>query len=39
MTDRIVSSSIAVDAPPEVVFAILADPRQHPRIDGSGSVR
>jgi hypothetical protein len=22
-----------------VVFAILADPRQHPRIDGSGSVR
>ena len=40
MTDsRIVSASTTVDAPPEVVFAILADPRQHARIDGSGSVR
>ncbi|KQZ88939.1 dimethyladenosine transferase [Phycicoccus sp. Root563] len=36
---RVVSSSIVVEAPPEVVFAILADPRQHARIDGSGSVR
>ncbi len=33
-----VSESIAIQAPPEVVFAILADPRQHARIDGSGSV-
>jgi Polyketide cyclase / dehydrase and lipid transport len=33
-----VSESIAVQAPPDVVFAILADPRQHARIDGSGSV-
>ena len=40
MTDsRIVSASTTVDAPPEIVFAILADPRQHVRIDGSGSVR
>ncbi|MCW2866620.1 MAG: Polyketide cyclase / dehydrase and lipid transport [Marmoricola sp.] len=36
---RVVSDSIEVDAPPAVVFSILADPRQHPRIDGSGSVR
>jgi hypothetical protein len=34
----VVSESITVDAPPSVVFAILADPRQHSRIDGSGSV-
>jgi hypothetical protein len=33
-----ISESITVDAPPAVVFAILADPRQHSRIDGSGSV-
>ena len=32
-------ASIEVEAPPSVVFAILADPRQHPRIDGSGSLR
>ncbi len=35
----VVSSSIDVAAPAETVFAILADPRQHARIDGSGSVR
>lgn len=34
-----VSESIDVVAPPEVVFAILADPGQQSRIDGSGSVR
>ena len=39
MSDRSISSSVTVDAPPAVVFAIVADPRQHPRIDGSGSVR
>src|SRR3712207_6329200 len=33
-----VSESITVQAPPDIVFAILADPRQHSRIDGSGSV-
>jgi uncharacterized protein YndB with AHSA1/START domain len=37
--DRIVSSSITIDAPPEAVFAIVSAPREHPRIDGSGSVR
>jgi hypothetical protein len=36
--DEQVSDSITVQAPPAVVFAILADPRAHSRIDGSGSV-
>lgn len=39
MVSHVVSESTSIAAPPEVVFAILADPRQHPRIDGSGSVR
>jgi uncharacterized protein YndB with AHSA1/START domain len=38
MTEQTVSADIHIDAPPAVVFAILADPRQHARIDGSGSV-
>lgn len=36
--EGVVSADITIDAPPEAVFAILADPRQHSRIDGSGSV-
>ena len=36
---RVISESIDVDAPPATVFSILSDPRQHARIDGSGSVR
>lgn len=36
---RVVSATIDIAAPPEAVYAILADPRQHSRIDGSGSVR
>lgn len=39
MDSRIVSASTTITAPPEVVFAILADPRQHVRIDGSGSLQ
>ena len=39
MASRLVSESTTIGAPPSHVFAILADPRQHPRIDGSGSVR
>ena len=39
MGSLIVSASTVVDAPASVVFDIVADPRQHPRIDGSGSVR
>jgi uncharacterized protein YndB with AHSA1/START domain len=38
VTDQQISASATVSAPPAVVFAILADPRQHTRIDGSGSV-
>jgi uncharacterized protein YndB with AHSA1/START domain len=38
VTDQQISASTTVAAPPSVVFAILADPRQHSRIDGSGSV-
>ena len=38
MSDQ-VSDSISIDAPPAVVFTILAAPRQHSRIDGSGSVQ
>lgn len=34
-----VSASIRIEAPPSTVFAIVSDPEQHPRIDGSGSVR
>ena len=37
--ERIVTESITIDAPASVIFDILADPRQHSRIDGSGSVR
>ena len=33
------SASITVAAPPATVFAIVSDPRQHARIDGSGTVR
>lgn len=33
------SASIVIDAPAEVIFAIVADPRQHSRIDGSGTVQ
>ena len=36
---RLVTESIVIDAPASVIFDILADPRQHSRIDGSGSVR
>jgi len=39
MTSRIVSATATIDAPAEVIFAILADPQQHTRIDGSGTVQ
>jgi uncharacterized protein YndB with AHSA1/START domain len=38
MSEKMISASTTVDASPATVFAILADPRQHSRIDGSGSV-
>jgi uncharacterized protein YndB with AHSA1/START domain len=34
-----VSVERVVPAPPQEVFALLADPRRHPEIDGGGSVR
>lgn len=37
-TEQLVTS-IAVDAPPEVVFGVLADPASHASIDGTGWVR
>lgn len=37
--DKKISVIATIEAPPQIVFAIIADPRQHPRIDGSGSVR
>lgn len=39
MASDVFSASAVIAAPPHVVFAILADPRQHPRIDGSGTVK
>lgn len=33
------SASITIDVAPATVFAILTDPRQHSRIDGSGTVQ
>lgn len=38
MATRNRTASITTSAPAEVVFAILTDPSQHPRIDGSGTV-
>lgn len=37
--DRILSARIEIDAPPEVIFEILIQPRRHSQIDGSGSVQ
>ena len=36
---RSVSRSVVVPAPPGEVFALLADPRRHAEIDGSGTVK
>ncbi len=38
-TPRVVSDSIVIDSAPERVFDILADPRQHRLIDGSGALQ
>lgn len=40
MTDeRVVSVSRDIEAPPDRIFDVLADPAQHPVIDGSGTVK
>lgn len=36
---KIVSHSVVVNAPANVIFDLLADPRRHHEIDGSGSVQ
>lgn len=36
---QIVSESMVINAPASVIFNIVADPQQHSRIDGSGSVQ
>jgi uncharacterized protein YndB with AHSA1/START domain len=37
--DESVSATTTISAPPEVVFAVLADPAKHATIDGTGWVR
>lgn len=39
MSEQQVSRSVVVDAPAEQVFDLLADPRRHPELDGSGTVQ
>ena len=39
MTDQRVAASTTIEAAPSVVFGIVANPHQHSRIDGSGSVQ
>jgi uncharacterized protein YndB with AHSA1/START domain len=39
MAGETVSASTIIDAPPEAVFAVLADPARHAAIDGTGWVR
>ena len=38
MTDESLAASITISAPPQAVFAVLADPATHPTIDGTGWV-
>ena len=37
--EQMVSVSRVIDATPEEIFAVIADPSKHPVIDGSGSVQ
>lgn len=37
--EQMVSVSRVIDATPEEIFAVIADPSNHPVIDGSGSVQ
>ena len=39
MDGYVVSVERVIPAPAEAIFALLADPAQHPAIDGSGTVR
>jgi hypothetical protein len=39
MADESISATESIDAPAEVIFALLADPAKHAAIDGTGWVR
>lgn len=39
MADDSVSATTVINAPPEAIFAVLADPAKHAAIDGTGWVR
>jgi uncharacterized protein YndB with AHSA1/START domain len=39
MTDETLSATTIINAPAEVIFAVLADPAKHAAIDGTGWVR
>ena len=39
MADETLTATLTLDAPAEAVFAVLADPRTHADIDGTGWVR
>jgi uncharacterized protein YndB with AHSA1/START domain len=39
MLNMRISGTRVIDAPASEIFALLTDPAQHPRIDGSGTVR
>lgn len=39
MARRSITVERLIPAPPDKIFAILADPQKHPEIDGSGSVK
>jgi uncharacterized protein YndB with AHSA1/START domain len=39
MTDDTMTASLAIDAPADAVFSVLADPSTHAAIDGTGWVR
>ena len=38
-SDRVVTVERVIAAPPEKIFDVIADPRRHPELDGSGTVR
>jgi hypothetical protein len=39
MADESLSATMIIDAPEEAIFVVLADPANHPAIDGTGWVR
>jgi uncharacterized protein YndB with AHSA1/START domain len=39
MSTEQMTSTITIDATPDAVFAVLADPARHEQIDGTGWVR